>query len=159
MKTVTYFIFLGSKSLWRMTAAIKLKDTSSLKGDMTNLDSLLKSRDIILLTKVHISQSYDFSSNHAWMWELDHKEGWAPKNWCLWIVVLEKTVESPLDNKEIKPDNPKGNQPWIFIGRTAAEAEASILWPPDGKSRLIGKDPDPGKDWRQEEKGATGRDV
>ena len=79
------------------------------------------------------------------MWELDHKEGWAPKNWCLWIVVLEKTVESPLDNKEIKPDNPKGNQPWIFIGRTAAEAEAPILWPPDAKSRFIGKDPDAGK--------------
>ena len=89
------------------------------------------------------------------MWELDHKEGWAPKNGCFWTVVLEKTLESPLDNKEIKPVNPKGNQSWIFIGRTDAEAEASTLWPPDVKNWLIGKDPDVGKDWRQEEKGTT----
>ena len=88
------------------------------------------------------------------MWELDHKEGWAPKNWCFWTVVLEKTLESPLDCKEIKSVNPKGNQLWIFIERTDAEAEAPILWPPDAKSQLIGKDPDAGKDWRQEEKGA-----
>ena len=88
------------------------------------------------------------------MWELDHKEGWAPKNWCFWTVVLEKTLESPLDSKEIKSVNPKGNQLWIFIERTDAEAEAPILWPPDAKSQLIGKDPDAGKDWRQEEKGA-----
>ena len=88
------------------------------------------------------------------MWELDHKEGWALKNWCFWVVVLEKTLESPLDCKEIKPVNPIGNQSWIFIGRTDVEAEASILWPPDGKSRLIGKDPDAGKEWRQE-KGVT----
>ena len=85
------------------------------------------------------------------MWELDHKEGWAPKNWCFPIVVLEKTLESPLDNKEIKPVHPKGNQPWIFIGRT--DAEASMLWPPDAKSQLIGKDPDAGKNQRQKEKG------
>ena len=84
---------------------------------------------------------------------LDHKKGWAPKNWCFWTVVLEKTLESPLDCKGIKPVNPKGNQSWIFIGRTDAEAEAPTLWPPDVKSRLIGKDPDAGKDWRQEEKG------
>ena len=88
------------------------------------------------------------------MWELDHKEGWVPKNWCFWIVVLEKTLESPLDSKGIKPTNPKGNQPWIFIRRTDTEAEAPILWPPDGKSRLIGKDLDPGKDLEQE-KGLT----
>ena len=86
------------------------------------------------------------------MWELDHKEGWAPKNWCFQIVVVEKTPKSPLDSKEIKPVNPKGNQPWIFIGRTDAEVEALILWPPDAKSWLIAKDPDPEKDWRQEEK-------
>ena len=86
------------------------------------------------------------------MWELDHKEGWAPKNWCFQTVVLEKTPKSPLDSKEIKPVNPKGNQPWIFIGRTDAEVEALILWPPDAKSWLIAKDPDPGKDWGQEEK-------
>ena len=89
------------------------------------------------------------------MWELNHKEGWAPKNWCFETVVLEKTLESPLDCKEIKPVNPKGNQPWIFIGRTDAEAEAPVLWPPDVKSQLTGKDPDAGKDWRQQEKGET----
>ena len=86
------------------------------------------------------------------MWEVDHKEGWMPKNWCFQIVVLEKTLESPLECKEIKPVNPKGNQPWIFIGKTDAEAEAPILWLPDMKSQLIGKDPDSGKDWRQKEK-------
>ena len=88
------------------------------------------------------------------MWELDHKEGWVMKNWCFWIVVLEKTLKSYLDCK-IKPVNPKGNQPWILIGRTDAEAEAPILWPPDVKSQLTGKDPDAGKDWRQKEKGAA----
>ena len=99
------------------------------------------------------SQSYGFSSSNVWMWQLDHKEGWAPKNWCFWTVVLEKTLESPLDCKEIKPVNPKGNQFWIFIGRT--DAKALILWPLDAKSRLIGKYPAAGKDWRQEEKGTT----
>ena len=101
------------------------------------------------------SQSYGFSSSHVRMWELEHQGGWAPKNWCFLIVVLEKTLESSLYSKEIKPVNPKGNQPWIFIGRTAAEAEAPILWLPDAKSWLIGKDPDAAKDWRQEEKGMT----
>jgi len=93
------------------------------------------------------------------MWELDHKEGWAPKNWCFWTVVLEKTFGSPLDSKEIKPVHPKGNQPWIFIGRTEAEAETLILWPPDAKSQLIGKDPDAGKNRRQEEKGTTEDEI
>ena len=101
------------------------------------------------------SQSYVFSSSHVWMWKLDHKKGWAPKNWCFRTVVLEKTLKRSLDSKEIKPVNPKGNQPWIFIGKTVAEAEAPILWPPDVKSQLIRKDPDAGKDWRQEEKGTT----
>ena len=91
---------------------------------------------------------------HLWLWELDQKEGWALKNWCFWTMVLEKTLESPLVSKEIRPVNPKGNQPWIFIGRTDAEAEALILWPPDAKSQFIGKDPDAGKDWGQEEKRA-----
>ena len=113
---------------------------------MTNLDSILKSRHITLLTKDLYSQSYGFSTSHVWLWELDHKEGWAPKNWCFPIVVLEKNLESPLDYKEIKPVNPKGNQSWIFIGRTDAEAEAPILWPPDEKSQLIGKDLDAGED-------------
>ena len=101
------------------------------------------------------SQSYGFSSSHVWMWNLDHKEGWVPKNWCFWIVVLENTLENPSDNKKIKPVNPKGNQSWIFTGRTDAEAEAPILWPPDTKSLLIGKAPDAGQDWKQEEKGTT----
>ena len=101
------------------------------------------------------SQSCGFSSGHVWMWELDHKESWALKDWCFWTVVLEKILESPLDYKEIKPVHPKGNQPQIFIGRTYAEAEAPILWPPDVKNWLNGKDPDAGKDWRQEEKGMT----
>ena len=101
------------------------------------------------------SQGYGFSSGHVWMWELDCEEGWAPKNWCFWTVVLEKTLESPLDCKEIKPVHPKGNQSWIFIGRTNVEAETPILWPPDVKNWLIRRDPDAGKDWRQEEKGTT----
>ena len=101
------------------------------------------------------NQSYGFSSSHIRMWELDHKEGWVPKNWCFQIVVLEKTLESSLDCKKIKPVNPKGNQPWIFIGRTDAEAEAPTLWSPDVKNWLIGKDPDTRKDWGQEEKGVT----
>ena len=108
--------------------------------------------------RVPYSQSYGFSSSHVWMWELDHKEGWEPKNWCFLIVVLEKTLESPLDSKEIKQVNPKENQPWIFIGRTDPEAEAPILWPPDMKSQLIWKDPDARKDWRQE-KGMTEEEM
>ena len=99
------------------------------------------------------SQSYGFSSSHVRMWELNHTEGWVLKNWCFWTVVLEKTLKSPLECKEIQPVNPNGHQPWIFIGRTDAEAEASILWPPDMKNWLIGKGPDTGNDWRQEEKG------
>ena len=122
---------------------------------MTNLDRILKSRDITLPTKVHLVQAMVFSSSHVWMWELDYKENWAPKNWCFWTVVLEKTLESLLACKEIQPVHPKGNQSWIFIGRTDAEAEVPILWPPDVKSRLIRKDPDVGKDERREEKGMT----
>ena len=101
------------------------------------------------------SQSYGFSSSHVWMWELDNKESWAFKNWCFWTVVLEETLKSPLDCKEIQPVHPKGNQPWIFIGRTDAKAETPILWPPDTRNLLIWKDPDAGKDWRREEKGTT----
>ena len=117
---------------------------------MTNLDSILKSRDIT--GKGLSSLSYGFSSSHVWVSQLDHKESWTLKNWCFWTVVLEKTLENPLDSKEIKPVNPKGNQSWIFIGRT--DAEPPILWSPDVKSWLK-KDPDAGKDWRQEEKGTT----
>ena len=105
------------------------------------------------------SQSYGFPSSYVWMWELGHKEGWTLKNWCFWTVVLEKTLESPLNCKEIQPVHPKGNQSWIFIGRTGAEAETPILWLPDVKNWRIGKDPDAGKDWGQEEKGATEEEI
>ena len=101
------------------------------------------------------SQSCGFSNSHVWMWELDYKESWALKNWCFWTVVLEKTLESPLDCKEIQSVNSKGNQSWLLIERTDVEAETPILWSPDAKNWLTGKDPDAGKDWRQEEKGMT----
>ena len=101
------------------------------------------------------SQGYGFSSGHVRMWELDCEESWAPKNWCFWIMVLEKTLESPLDCTEIQPVHPKGDRSWVFIGRTDAEAETPVLWPPHAKSWLIGKDSDAGRDWGQEEKGMT----
>ena len=105
------------------------------------------------------SQSYGFSSSHVWMWELDHKESWKLKSWCFWTVVLEKTLESPWDWKEIKTVNLQGNQSWIFIGRTDAETETPILWSSNAKKRLIWKDPDAGKDWRHEEKGMTENEM
>jgi len=121
---------------------------------MTNLGSILKSRDIALLCQQRSVESrLYFSSGHVWMWELDYIESWVLKNWCFWTVVLENTLESPLDCKEIQPVHPKGDQSWVFTGRTDVEAETPILWPPDGKSWLTGKDPDAGKDWGQEEKG------
>ena len=104
------------------------------------------------------SQSYDFSSSYVWMWELDHNEGWVPKNWCFWTVVLERTLESPLNCRDIKRVNPKGNECWVFIGRTDAEAEVPIFWPLD-VNWLVGKDPDAGKDWGQEEKGMTAAEM
>ena len=116
---------------------------------MTNQQHIQKQRHYFA-SKGLSSQSYGFSSSHVWMWELDFKESWAPKNWCFWTVVLEKTVASPLDCKEIKPVNPKGSQSWIFIGRTDAEAETPILWPPDAQNWFLGKDPDAGKEWRRE---------
>ena len=155
METVTDFIFLGFNITADGDCSHEIKRCLLLgRKVITNLDSILKSRGIILPTSPS-GQSYGFCSNHVWMWELDHKEGWVPKNWCFWTVVLEKTLESPLDCKEMQPVQPKGNQSWIFIGRTDAEAETPILWPPDEKNWLIGKDPDAGKDWRQEEKGTT----
>ena len=117
---------------------------------MTNLDSIFKNRDITLPTKVH-----GFSSSHVWMWELDYKESWAPKNWRFWTEVLEKTLESPLDWKEIQLVHPKGDQSSVFIRRTGVEDETPVLWPPDAKSWLIWKDPDAVKDLGQEEKGMT----
>ena len=119
---------------------------------MTNLDTTLKSIDIV---KGPSSQGCGFSSGHVWMWELDYKESWMLKIWCFWTVVLEKTLERPLDFKEIQPVHPKGDQSLVYIGTTDAEAETPILWPPDVKNWLIWEDPDAGKDWGQEEKGMT----
>ena len=119
----------------------------------------IKKQRHYFVNKSPSSQSYGFSSSHVWMWELDYKESWMMKNWCFWTVVLEKTFESSLDCKKVKPDNPKGNQPWILIGRTDDEAETPILWPPDVKSWFIWKDPDDGKDWRQEDKRMTEDEV
>ena len=138
-----------------MTAAMKLKDICSLKESCDQPRQNIKHQRYYFADKGPSSQSYGFSSNHVWMWELDHNERLAPKNWCFWAMVLEKTLESPLDFKEIKPVNPKGNQSWILIGRTDVVAETPILWPPDAKNWLAGKDPDAGKDWRQTEKGTT----
>jgi len=154
MKIVTDFIFLGCKITADGDCSHDIKRPLLLgRKAMTNLDSILKSRDTTLLTKVYLVKAMVFPVV-IWMWELDHKEGWALKNWCFWTVVLEKTLESPL-NSNIQPVHPKGNQSWIFIERTDAEAEAPILRSPDVKSCLTGKDPDVGKDWRQEEKGMT----
>ena len=160
-ETVTDFIFLGSKITADGDCSHEIKRRLLLgRKSMLNLDSILKSRDFTFADKGPSSQSCDFSRSHVSMWELDYKESWVPKNWCFWTAVLEKTLESPLDCKEIKPINPKGNHFWIFIGRTDAEAETPILWPPESaKSRLIGKHPDAGKDWGQEKKGMTEDEV
>ena len=156
VETVTDFIFLGSKITADGDCSNEIKRRLLLgRKVMSNLDSILKSRDITLQQRSS-SQTYGFSSNHVWMWDPDQKESWALKNWCFWTVVLEKTLESPLDCKEIQLVHPTGNQ---SCGRTDVEAETPILWPPDGKNWLIWKDPDAGKDWRHEEKRTTGWDV
>ena len=155
METVTDFIFLGFKITADGDCSHEIKRRMLLgRKAMSNLDSLLKSREITA-NKGLSSQSYGFSSSKVWMWELDYKESWVPKNWCFWTVLLEKTLESPLDYKKIQPVYPKGDQSWIFIGKTDAEVEVPVLWPPDAKNWLISKDPDSGKDWSQEEKGMT----
>ena len=137
-----------------VTAAMKLKDTPWEESYDQPRQHIKKQRQYFA-NKGPSSQGYGFSSSHVWMWKLDYKESWAPKNWCFWTVVLEKSLESPLNCKEIQPIHPKGNQSWVFIGRTDAEAETPKLWPPDVKNWLLRKDPDAGKDWRQEEKGTT----
>ena len=153
--TVTDFILRGSKITADGDCSHEIKRHLLLRRKaMTNLDSIFKSRHYFAY-KHPYRQSYCFSNSHVRIWELDNKKGWALQNWCLQTVVLEETLESLLDCKEISPVNPKGNQPWIFIGRTDAEAETPILWPPHMKSWLIGKDPDAGRDWGQEEKGTT----
>ena len=133
---------------------MKLKDTCSLEKSYDQPRLHTKKQRHYFANKGPSSQSYGFSSSHVWMWELDCKESWVPKNWCFWTVVLEKTLENPLDCKKIQPVHPRGNQFWIFIGKTDAEAETPILWPPDAKNWLTVKDPDAGKDWRLE-KGTT----
>ena len=147
---VTNFIFLCSKITADGDCSHKIKRRLPFgRKSVTNLDSLLKSRNITLPTKFHLVRAMVFPVD-VQMWELDHKESWASKSWCFWTVVLEKTLESTLDSEEIQPVHPKGNQSWIFTGRTDAEAETPILWPPDSKNWLTRKDPDAGKDWRQE---------
>ena len=156
VEAVTGFIFLGSKITVDGDCSHEIKRHLLLgRKAMTNLDSVFKSRDITFLTKICIFKAMVFSSSHIQMWELDYKEGWASKNWCFWTVVLKKTLQSPLDSKEI---NPKGNQPWILIGKTDAEAEDPILWPPEAKSRLTGN-PEAGKVWRQKEKTVTEEEL
>ena len=144
--------FWAPKSLQMVTAAMKLKDACSLEGNDQPRQHIQKQRHYFF-SKGPSCHGYGFSSGHVWMWELDYKESWAPKNWYFWTVVLEKTLESPLDCKEIQPVHPKGNQSWIITGRT--DAETPILWPPGVQSWLIWKDPDVGKDWGQEKNGMT----
>ena len=151
VETVSDFIFLGSKITADGDCSHEIKRCLLLgRKVMTNLDNILKSRHYFV-NKGPSSQGYGFSSGHVWMWELDYKESWVPKDWCFWTVALEKTLESPLDCKEIQAVHPKGDQSWLFTGRTDVEAETPILWPPDAKSWLIWEDPDAGKDWRQEQ--------
>ena len=148
------YFFLASKISADGDCSHKIKRHLLLgRKVMTYLDSILKSRDIILSTKVHLVKAMVFPV--VMLWELDCEEIWVPKNWCFWTVVLEKTLESPLDCKDIQPVHLKGHQSWVFIGRTDVEAEIPILWPPDVKNWLTGKDPDAGKDWRRKEKGST----
>ena len=155
VETVSDFTFLGSKINVDSDYSHEIKRHLILgRIAMSNIDSVFKSRHHFE-DKGPYSQTYGFCSSHVWMWESDHKEGWAPKNWHFWNEVLEKNLESHVDCKEIKPFNPRGNQPWIFIGRTDAEAKAPIFWPSDLKSWLTGKAPDAGRKCGQEEKGAT----
>ena len=160
METVTDFIFLSFKITADRECSHEIKRHLLLgRKARTNPDSILKSRDITLPTKVHLVKAMAFP---VVMYECENwtiKKAEPPNNWCFWTVVLEKTLVSPLDCKEIQPVHPKGDLSRIFIGRTYAESEAPILWPPDSNSRLIGKDPDPGKDWSQEEKGMTENEM
>ena len=151
METVTDFIFFGSKFTEDGDCSHEIKRLVPWKKSYDQPRQHVKKQSHYCPNKGLSSQSYGFSSSHVWMWELDYKESWAPRNWCFWTVVVVKTCESPLDCKEIQPVNPKRYQSWIFIGRTDANAEAPTLWPPDGMNQLIGKDPDAEKDWGQEE--------
>ena len=150
---VSSSISWAPKSLRTVTAEMKLKDACSLEGTYDKPRQHIKKQRHHFTNKGPYGQSYDFSSSHVRLWEPDNEKGWVPENWCLRTVVLEKSLESPLDCKEIKPINSKGDHPWIFIGRTDAEAEAPVLWPPDVKRQLIWKDPDAGKDWSRRRRG------
>ena len=154
-ETVSYLIFLGPKITADGDCSHELKDTCSLEESFGQPRPYIKNQRHYFANKGPSSPSYGFSSSYVWMSELDYKESWAVKNWCFWTVVLQKTLESSSDCKEIQPVHPKGDQSWVFIGRTDVEAETPILWPPDVKSWLTWKDPDAGKDWGQEEKGTT----
>ena len=150
------FIFLGSNITADNDFSHEIKGHLLLgRKAMTNLDINIKKQRHYFTYKGLSSQGYGFSRGHLWMWELDCKERWALKNWCFWTVLLEDTLESPLDCKEIQSVHPKGDQSFVFIGRTEVEAETPVLWPPHEKNWLIGKDPDAGKYWGQEEKGMT----
>ena len=157
METVRDFILGASKITTDGDCSHEIETLAPWKKSYDQPRQHIKKQRHHFANKGPYSQSYGFSSSHVWMWELDHKEDWVLKNWCFWTVVLKKTLESSLESKEIKPVNPKGNQPWIVIRRidAEAEAEAPILWPPDAKSWLTGKDSDARKDWGQEEKGTT----
>ena len=147
METVRNFIFLGSKITADGGCSGEIERHLLFeRKTMTNLNSILKKQRHYFANKGPSSQSYGFSSSNVWVWELDYKESWVPKNWCFWTVVLEKALESPLDCKEIQPVHPKGDESWIFIERIDAKVEAPIRWSPVVKSQLIGKDPDAGKD-------------
>ena len=153
----TDFIFGGSKITADGDCSREIKRCLLLgRKVMTNLDSIFQSRDIPLPTKVHLVTAMVFP---VVMWELDCEESWVPKNWCSWSVVLEKTLESSLDCKKIQPVHPTGDLSWVFVGRTDAEAGTPILWPPHVNSWLIGKDPDGGRDWGQEEKRTTENEM
>ena len=159
MEKVTDFIFLSSKIPADGGCSHEIKTLAPWKKSYDHPRQHIKKQRHYFASKGPSSQGYGFSSSHVWMWELNYKESWAQRNWCFWTVVLERTLESPLDCKEIQPVHPKGNQSWIFIGRTDAKAETPIHWPHDGKNWLLGKDPDAGKDWRQEEKGMTEDEI
>ena len=154
-ETVSDFILGGSRITADGDCSCEIKMLASQKESYDEPRQHIKKQRHYFVNKVLSIQGYGFSSGQVWMWELDCEERWVPKNWCFWTVVLEMTLESPLDCKEIQQVHPKGNQSWIFIWRTDAEADTLILWPPDEKSWLIGKDPDAGKDWGQKEKGTT----
>ena len=154
VETVSDFIFGGSKITADGDCSHEIKILTPWKESYEQPRQHIKKQRHYFANKGLSSQDYGFSTSHVWMWELDYKESWVPKNWCFWTVVLDKTLESPLDCKGIHPVHSKGNQSWLFIGRPEGEAEDPILWPPDAKNWFIWKDPDAGKDWKLE-KGMT----